>query len=480
MVAMTNSARTSRPASPRGRCLALALLGALLGGPSPGLSAAEPVRDFYNVLVDNGADPWVIRHNGVYYLTYTTGGSVEVVRAKTLSGLAAGERKVLWRPEPTGPASRDIWAPELHFLRGRWYVYFAADDGKNENHRMFALENPAADPFEGTFTFRGKIAPPGDDHWAIDGTAFEAAGRLYFVWSGWPGDQDIEQVLYIAPMSDPLTISGPRVLISRPEWGWETNSRPNVNEGPEAIVRDGTVHLLYSASGAWTSRYCLGRLEARADDDLLDPCSWRKHPAAVFAGGNGVIAPGHAGFTRSPDDREDWIIYHAAKFRGAGFNRLVRLQPFTWKDGAPFFGPPVPPDQTIPLPGGDPPRQRVECEAGSAAGGKTVADETASGGAHLAAASPAELTVELTLSVPGGGPHALAIRHAWASPLQRAEPPRLRVAVNGRDAGQFRAVNLAGGWSVGYLPVPLRPGANTIRIEADHRLRLDCVEVMTP
>jgi GH43 family beta-xylosidase len=435
------------------------------------------VRDFYNVLVPDGADPWVIREDGRYYMTYTTGNSVVLVRSRTLSGLGAGERRVVWRPPAGGPASRDIWAPEVHRLCGKWYVYVAADDGKNENHRMFALENDRADPFEGTFELRGKIAPPGDDHWAIDGTAFEAAGRLYFLWSGWPGYEDVEQVLYIAPMSDPLTISGPRVAISRPEWGWETYDKPNVNEGPEVLVRDGKVHVIYSASGAWTNLYCLGRLEARADDDLLDPCSWRKVPEPVFRGGNGIVAPGHAGFVRSADDREDWILYHAAKYPGSSWSRVVRMQPFSWHEGAPVFGRPVPPDRPIPLPSGDPPRLRVECERGQGTGREVVPDTTASGGAKLAGPTGGDGAVEVSFDADSAGPHTLVVRHAWSRP-GRVRPPRLRVAVNGEAAGELRPSNAGGNWSVAYLPAALRAGENTIRIEGDAAVALDCVDVM--
>lgn len=479
---MMTSQNRSEPLSPRDRRGRIGFASALMItlGTAASAPCGEPVRDFYNVLIADGADPWVIREGDRYYLTYTTGGSVELTRSASLSGLGAGERKVVWRPPATGPASRNIWAPELHRLRGRWYVYFAADDGKNEHHRMFALENPSADPFTGTFTFKGKVEPPGDDHWAIDGTAFEAGGRLYFLWSGWPGDRDVEQVLYIAPMSDPLTISGPRVLISRPEWGWETNSHPNVNEGPEVIVRDGTVHVLYSASGAWTNHYCLGRLDARADDDLLDPCSWRKLPEPVFRGGDGVLAPGHAGFVRSPDGNEDWVIYHAAKFAGAGFSRGVRLQPFAWKDGAPVFGPPVPPDRPISLPGGDPPRWRIECENGRATGWKPAPDATASAGTRLAAGTgTGEAALELSYSSESGGLHALAVRNAWAA-TDRQRPPRLRVRVNGQVVGEITSVNMGGSWSVAYQRVTLRPGANLIRIEGDPRVSLDCVDVLVP
>jgi GH43 family beta-xylosidase len=332
-------------------------------------AAGEEVRDFFNVIAPDGADPWVIRHEGHYYATMTTGRDVTLWRSDTLTGLGAGERKVVWEPPPRGPYSRDLWAPELHRIRGKWYVYVAADDGENANHRMYVLENDADDPLEGRFEFRGKIADPDADRWAIDGTVLDLGERLFFLWSGWEGTENVDQRLYIAPMSDPWTISGPRVELSRPTLGWETRGGPpTINEGPECLVRDGLVHLIYSASGSWTDDYCLGRLTARLDSDLLDPDSWAKHPEPVFARTEGVFGPGHCSFTKSPDGAEDWIVYHTARYRGAGWTREVRTQPFTWDaDGNPRFGEPAPPDRPIPIPSGEPARERLSADGGRGA-----------------------------------------------------------------------------------------------------------------
>ena len=74
-----------------------------------------------------------------------------------------------------------------------------------------------------TFDFLGKVYDSTTDRWAIDGTVLEADnGALYFIWSGWPGSVDGLQNLYIAPMSNPWTISGPRVLLSTPQLSWES------------------------------------------------------------------------------------------------------------------------------------------------------------------------------------------------------------------------------------------------------------------
>lgn len=456
----------------------LTLVGVALYRPDAGTE----VRDFFNPLLADGADPWVYRHaDGRYYLAVTTGGDVALIRSDTLTGLSAGERKVVWAPPAAGPTSSGVWAPELHHLRGKWYIYFAADDGENTNHRMYVLENAAADPFDGGFVFKGKVADPAADRWAIDGTVLDLDGRLYFVWSGWEGTEDVCQILYIAPMSDPWTLSGPRVEISRPTHPWETRGAPpTVNEGPQALVRGRTVFLVYSAGGSWTDRYCLGLLRASADADLLDPASWAKHPHPVFESGNGVVGPGHCSFTVSPDGSENWLLYHAAKFPGAGWNRSVRAQRFTWNaDGAPRFDRPAPPNATLPLPRGEPPRHRYEAEDAEL-GGATAVDRhpTASRGAMARSLDTPGSFVEFVVSTRRAGAHYLAVRFANGGPGRQAATQLL--TVNGRTVRTIRYPHVGpDNWSCVTVPVELRSGMNWVRLDhADRVAEIDCLDVV--
>jgi GH43 family beta-xylosidase len=79
--------------------------------------------------------------------------------------------------------------------------------------------------------------------------------------------------------------------------------------------------------------------------------SWVKKPAPVFKGTEYVYGPGHASFTKSPDGKEDWIVYHAAKKKGSGWDRNVRTQKFSWNDdGSPDFGSPIAGGVKIPVP----------------------------------------------------------------------------------------------------------------------------------
>ncbi|HEU5015656.1 MAG TPA: glycoside hydrolase family 43 protein [Roseiflexaceae bacterium] len=308
---------------------------------------------FHNPIVATGADPSVVYYNGSYYLVQSD-GDIWVTRSRTLTGLGSGERVRVWQHPDSGPYTREVWAPEMVQIDGRFFVYFAADDGRNENHRMYVLESDTTDP-QGPYTFHGKIAAP-TDRWAIDGVAFQHGGALYFVWSGWEGTENVDQRLYIAPMSNPWTISGERVQISAPTEAWERRcGPPYINEGPEVLQRNRRVFMIYSASGSWCDEYCLGMLTADEGANLLDPASWRKSDGPVFAKQDTACGPGHNGFTTSPDGSEDWIVYHANAVSGTGWaGRSIRAQPFTWAaDGTPVFGAPVAITDAVPLPSGE-------------------------------------------------------------------------------------------------------------------------------
>lgn len=295
-------------------------------------------------LVASGADPWVVRWaDAYYYCRVEPDGTVRIGRAATLADVARAEFRDVWTPPPGTPYSHDVWAPELHRLDGRWYVYVAAGDGDNRTHRMHVLVGPEGDP-RGDYRYGGTISDAAD-RWAIDGTVAEIAGRRYFVWSSWPSDVDVQQDLTIAAMVSPTELAGTGVRISSPEHPWERVGRPVVNEAPQLLTRGDRTFLVYSASGSWTDDYCLGRLEL-VGADPLDPASWVKHPEPVFARTADVQAPGHACFVTTCGGTCDWIVYHAAKHPGAGWDRDVRAQRFTWAaDGTPDFGRPVPPDR---------------------------------------------------------------------------------------------------------------------------------------
>jgi GH43 family beta-xylosidase len=323
----------------------------LLAGAS--LCSGQEANTFTNPIFNSGADPWMVWGNGEYYYVRSARNGVALQHGKNLDDLKQSQPVTVWSAPEGTMWSREIWAPEMHFIDNKWYVYFAADNGQNRNHRMYVIENSSPDPLAGTWVFRGKVADK-SDRWAIDGNVFRFRDKLYMTWSGWEGDVNGQQNLYIAEMSDPCTISSDRVLISTPSFPWETIGdlnnpddvpHVNVNEGPAALVHGKRLFIIYSASGCWTDSYCLGMLTFKGGN-ILDASSWKKNPDPVFKGlaDAGAYATGHNSFFKSPDGKEDWILYHANPSPGQGCGRFrsPRAQKFRWnRDGSPFFGEPV-------------------------------------------------------------------------------------------------------------------------------------------
>lgn len=325
---------------------------------------------FTNPLLSKGADPWVIQHAGdYYYLTYGPNSSLVLMCTSDITALKSATSQTVWKSPANTNYSKQVWAPEIHRIHETWYIYFAADDGDNKNHRMFVLENDAADPFDGEFVMKAKIQTDADDNWAIDGSVFEHHGELYFLWSGWEKPtREIETAnIYIAHMANPWTIDSERVRLSTPEFDWERQWKypgvagPNmpvyVNEGPQFLKRGNKLHIVYSASGCWTPYYSLGLLTTNVNSDLLDAAAWSKSKEPTFSQSteHGVYGPGHNSFFKSPDGTEDWVLYHAndSPTDGCGDKRSPRAQKFGWTDDDfPILGVPASTDTRLQKPSG--------------------------------------------------------------------------------------------------------------------------------
>jgi GH43 family beta-xylosidase len=300
-------------------------------------------------LVEQRADPFITPPtDGMYYLT----GSVPeydriVVRgASTLDGLTTARERTIWRRPATGKMGGYIWAPELHRIDGKWYIYFAAGD-KDEPFRIrtYVLESPNADPRDGGWVLRGQIQTALDT-FTLDATTFAHRGRRYFVWAQNDPAVGSGTNLYIAEMASPLALKTAPVRIATPTAAWETQGF-RVNEGPAVLVRNGRVFMTFSAS-ATDARYCMGLLTADENANLLDARSWTKSPNPIFATSvaTSQYGPGHNSFTRVGD--VDVLVYHARDYRDIvgdplfDPNRHTRVQRLHWNDdGTPSFGVPV-------------------------------------------------------------------------------------------------------------------------------------------
>ena len=297
------------------------------------------------------ADPYVYRHtDGTYWFTASVPAYDRIVlrRADTLGALADAEETTVWRCHESGPMSKHIWAPELHHIFGKWYIYFAGGERDDIwKIRPYVLECEGSDPLTDKWTELGIMQCHPDDEFSfrafsLDATIFESGGAHYYVWAEKVGVGRQISNLYIARMKDGHSLDTVQVLLTTPDYDWERHGFW-VNEGPAVIKRDGKIFLTYSASDTGPA-YCMGMLTASENSDLLDPLSWRKerYPVLKTDAAKGIYGPGHNSFTTDADGN-DILVFHArteAEIEGDPLynpNRHAMLMPIHWEGGRPVF-----------------------------------------------------------------------------------------------------------------------------------------------
>jgi len=309
--------------------------------------------DYSRIWIPNRADPYVLRvEDGSYYFTASVPEFDRIVlrHAASLEELPEAPEKTLWVRHESGIMSKNIWAPELHFLEGRWYIYFAAGEQEDQwNIRPYVLRCEGEDPMADPWTECGKMQAADTDEFSfrafsLDATVFENRGKHYFVWAEKVSVGKQISNLYIAEMESPTKLKTDQVLLTTPDYDWERGAFW-VDEGANAIHRNGRIFLTFSASDTGPS-YCMGLLSVGEDEDILDPRAWKKERRPVLAScpEKGIYGPGHNSFTVDAEGR-DILVYHA---RHTGEivtddplddpGRHAMLMPFTWNEkGWPEF-----------------------------------------------------------------------------------------------------------------------------------------------
>lgn len=279
--------------------------------------------DYKNPLIEERADPFVTDGgDGYFYFTasYPAYGNVNkgydriiLRRSSTVAGLASAEEKTVWKAHDSGIMAKHIWAPEMHKIGGKWYIFFAAGSSSDVwAIRPYVLQCDG-DPYTGSWKECGQMqASSGDTDsftsFSLDMTYFENNGKHYVIWAEIKGDSS----LFMAEISpdEPWKLISKPILLTKPEYDWElVNHR--VNEGAAVLKTCGKVYVFFSASGTG-SEYCVGRMEASADANLMDIKSWTKLKSPVLSSADvpGESGPGHNSFVTDEQGRL-LIVYHA-------------------------------------------------------------------------------------------------------------------------------------------------------------------------
>jgi GH43 family beta-xylosidase len=305
-------------------------------------------------------DPWITYVNGIYYYSesYCGAATICIKAATTLTGLSNATWVGVWNP-PTGAInSGDVWAPELHYINGQWYFYYAADNGNNDTHRLFILQANSSNPL-GSYSMANTGAPNGQltestGNWAIDPDVFTAAdGNMYVAWSCTNNPTSAgNQNICLARMLDPLHTTSGTVMIAQPTQAWEQRTAP-IEEGPIGYVRNGKTYITYSASASWVNNaYCAGLL-TNTTVNVLNASAWTKQ-GPIFDHHGTAYGPGSVVFIQSVDGHETWNLYHGFNSLRKHSGRSIRMQKMYWSsDDTPVLGYPVNPGVALAVPSGE-------------------------------------------------------------------------------------------------------------------------------
>lgn len=260
----------------------------------------------YKNPVAEGADPYVLYHEGTYYL-YSTNAVDLGYRVYTSKDMSSWTYKglCLSREDAYGTptSSAGFWAPEVYYHDGLFYMLYTVDE-----HLGIATSESPLGPFKSP-----KQSFINNDKKEIDGHLFfDDDGKVYIyfvrcdsnVGEGWGNE------IFGAEFDmETFTYKNEKCLIypQKNTWEW-IGDHGYVAEGPAMLKHNGKYYLTYSANGYTSHDYAVGL--AISDSPLGDYTKYNQNPILKKDAAVSAYGTGHHTFTVSPDNKELFIVYH--------------------------------------------------------------------------------------------------------------------------------------------------------------------------
>ena len=314
------------------------------------------------------ADPSIVYHGGYYYYTYAathmnTDG-LWMAKAANLCDIGKVEPILIWSQALTGQGKEmtALWAPQLYFMDGRWYIYAAAQTDKDTatgQDRRFpyvwiGTEDDPAGPYEYFGCMEG-LDP--DVFMYLSPRVIKHGGTWYMFMSGFYRPEDTNphtQRMRVCSLESPTKMSSKQIVISSPCYYYEydpadTAMTKGIMEGPYPFYApNGTLYLLFAAGHTRTDYYATGimRFNGTEKDSLLDASLWEKFPEPLQYANldNFVYSPGAMVVTTSPDGSKYYGVYHAKEYHLSAYSmRRMHMQEITFDEtGFPAMEDPQP------------------------------------------------------------------------------------------------------------------------------------------
>ncbi len=256
--------------------------------------------------IDTGADPFILSHEGMYYL-YSTNAPADGYRVYVSSDLAnwKDEGYCLRAQDVAGKAtsSQGFWAPEVYYYDGQFIMIYTVGE-----HLGIATSSSPLGPF--TNKERGLLS----DELEIDGHLFfDDDGKVYnyFVRSRQSNASGKGNEIYGCEFDmKTLTRKTEPVRLLWPETNWEVVSGSYIVEGPFMLKHNGLYYLTYTANGYDSPRYAVGF--ATSKDPLGGFKKFPDNPVLKLSEANEMLGPGHHSFFTNGNG-VPFIVYHVHK-----------------------------------------------------------------------------------------------------------------------------------------------------------------------
>jgi arabinan endo-1,5-alpha-L-arabinosidase len=273
-------------------------------------------------------DPFVLRHRGIYYAFGTTGG--ERKGDGRIFTLLRSTNLVDWQElggaltPPSPDTGFQYWAPEVAHQDGTFFLYYAM--GRPAEER-FALRVGTSDAPQGPYKDVGTtLLDCENNRFTIDPHPFrDADGQWYLFYARNFLDSDggvhPGTALVVDRLNGMTKLTGNCRTVLRARYPWtlfEANRRMDVYgqtfdwhtiEGPFVRRHGGRYYCFYSGSNYQTANYGVDYAVA---DHVMGPYTGQGSEPRVLKGIPGKVrGPGHHSIVLGPDDRTEYVVYHA-------------------------------------------------------------------------------------------------------------------------------------------------------------------------
>ena len=225
-------------------------------------------------------DPFVMRHNGIYYLYVSTKDGSVGIKCWSSHDL------VNWTFEgfcSNHPVTRGAYAPEVYYYNGYFYMYTSP---AGNGHYVLRSTSPTKG-FEPVTDNMGM---------SIDGSIFiDHDGKWYFYSAGYGAIQAYD-------MASPTEMKAGRTLHSvSVNGGW--------TEGSMTVYHDGYYYITYTGNHVLSPSYRI--LYGVSDESPVDFTTPIGQNPLLISTSDAVFGIGHSSTVKGPDLDSYYIVYHS-------------------------------------------------------------------------------------------------------------------------------------------------------------------------